>query len=107
MPVPDERLAVLSKASGSQKVIAATVEFVDIAGHVKGASKGEGLGNKFRTHIRECDSLVPVWGGESRGRGGGGVAAAAEGRGGEAERLRAAGATWRRPGNRAAGDTLL
>ena len=60
VPVPDARLAVLSAASGSAKTVAATVEFVDIAGLVKGASKGEGLGNKFLTHIRECDALVQV-----------------------------------------------
>ena len=47
VPVPDERLNVLSDISGSQKLVPATIEFVDIAGLVKGASKGEGLGNKF------------------------------------------------------------
>lgn len=51
---------MLSEAAGSLKVVPATVEFVDIAGLVKGASKGEGLGNKFLTHIRECDALVQV-----------------------------------------------
>ncbi len=58
--VPDERLAVLSKISGSHKLIPATIEFVDIAGLVKGASKGEGLGNKFLSHIREVDAIVHV-----------------------------------------------
>ena len=58
--VPDERLAVLSKISGSVKLIPAAIEFVDIAGLVKGASKGEGLGNKFLSHIREVDAIVHV-----------------------------------------------
>jgi ribosome-binding ATPase len=58
--VPDERLAVLSKMSGSQKLVPAAIEFVDIAGLVKGASKGEGLGNKFLSNIREVDSIVHV-----------------------------------------------
>lgn len=58
--VPDERLAVLSKISGSQKLVPAAIEFVDIAGLVKGASKGEGLGNKFLSHIREVDAIVHV-----------------------------------------------
>jgi GTP-binding protein YchF len=60
VPVPDPRLAILSAASSSQKTVPATVEFVDIAGLVKGAASGEGLGNKFLTHIRECDALVQV-----------------------------------------------
>ena len=60
VPVPDPRLAALSSASGSLKTVPATVEFVDIAGLVKGAASGEGLGNKFLTHIRECDALVQV-----------------------------------------------
>jgi GTP-binding protein YchF len=60
VPVPDPRLQLLSDASGSLKLVPATVEFVDIAGLVKGASQGEGLGNKFLTHIRECDALVQV-----------------------------------------------
>lgn len=60
VPVPDPRLEVLSAASGSLKVVPASVEFVDIAGLVKGAAAGEGLGNKFLTHIRECDALVQV-----------------------------------------------
>ncbi len=58
--VPDERLNVLSKMSGSKKIVPAAIEFVDIAGLVKGASKGEGLGNKFLSHIREVDAIVHV-----------------------------------------------
>ena len=58
--VPDERLAVLSKISGSQKVVPSVFEFVDIAGLVKGASQGEGLGNQFLGHIREVDAIVQV-----------------------------------------------
>src|SRR3954462_13903376 len=58
--VPDERLAVLSKISGSHKLVPAAIEFVDIAGLVKGASQGEGLGNKFLSHIREVDAIVHV-----------------------------------------------
>jgi len=58
--VPDERLEKLAKLYSSQKVTPAIVEFVDIAGLVKGASKGEGLGNKFLSHIRECDAIVHV-----------------------------------------------
>lgn len=58
--VPDERLAVLSKISGSEKLIPAVVEFTDIAGLVKGASDGEGLGNKFLSHIRETDAIAQV-----------------------------------------------
>lgn len=58
--VPDKRLDVLSKLSGSKKIIPAAIEFVDIAGLVKGASKGEGLGNKFLSNIREVDSIVHV-----------------------------------------------
>ena len=58
--VPDERLQALSKLSGSQKLIPAAIEFVDIAGLVKGASKGEGLGNQFLSHIREVDAIVHV-----------------------------------------------
>jgi len=60
VPVPDERLAVLSKISGSKKLIPAIVEFVDIAGLVKGASAGEGLGNAFLSHIRETDAIAEV-----------------------------------------------
>ena len=58
--VPDKRLDVLTQLSKSKKTIAATVEFVDIAGLVRGASKGEGLGNKFLSHIREVDAIVQV-----------------------------------------------
>ncbi len=58
--VPDTRLAVLQKIARTNVVIPAAVEFVDIAGLVKGASTGEGLGNKFLTHIREVDAIVQV-----------------------------------------------
>lgn len=58
--VPDHRLAQLSQASGSKKLIPTTIEFVDIAGLVKGASEGQGLGNKFLSHIRECDAIAQV-----------------------------------------------
>ncbi len=58
--VPDERLEVLAKLSASQKIVPAVFEFVDIAGLVKGASQGEGLGNQFLGHIREVDALVQV-----------------------------------------------
>lgn len=58
--VPDPRLEVLSKLSGSQKLIPAAIEFVDIAGLVKGASAGEGLGNQFLSHIREVNAIVQV-----------------------------------------------
>lgn len=58
--VPDERLNVLAKMSRSQKVIPTAIEFVDIAGLVKGAHKGEGLGNKFLASIREVDMIVHV-----------------------------------------------
>lgn len=58
--VEDARLPVLSVISGSQKILYATMEFVDIAGLVAGASKGEGLGNKFLTNIRETDAIVHV-----------------------------------------------
>lgn len=58
--VPDPRLAKLSAISNSQKLIPATVTFVDIAGLVKGASEGEGLGNQFLTNIRETDAIVHV-----------------------------------------------
>ena len=60
VPVPDERLDVLTKIYNPQKTTHAVIEFVDIAGLVKGASKGEGLGNKFLSHIREVDSIVEV-----------------------------------------------
>jgi ribosome-binding ATPase len=58
--VPDERLEVLAKMSASQKVVPAVFEFVDIAGLVKGASQGEGLGNQFLGHIREVDAIIQV-----------------------------------------------
>ena len=58
VPVPDERLDLLSKFSNSKKTIPAVVEFVDIAGLVKGASVGAGLGNKFLSHIREVDAII-------------------------------------------------
>jgi GTP-binding protein YchF len=58
--VPDERLEVLSKMSGSKKIIPAAVEFVDIAGLVKGAAEGQGLGNQFLSHIRETDAIAEV-----------------------------------------------
>lgn len=58
--VPDPRLDVLAKFYNTQKVVPASIEFVDIAGLVKGASKGEGLGNKFLSHIREVDAIVHV-----------------------------------------------
>ncbi len=60
VPVPDERLDNLAKMYNPQKITHAIIEFVDIAGLVKGASKGEGLGNKFLSHIREVDSIVEV-----------------------------------------------
>ena len=60
VPVPDERLDELTKMYHPQKTTHAVIEFVDIAGLVKGASKGEGLGNKFLSHIREVDSIVEV-----------------------------------------------
>ena len=58
--VPDLRLGVLAKLSHSQRIIPAAIEFVDIAGLVKGASAGEGLGNQFLSHIREVDAIVQV-----------------------------------------------
>ena len=58
--VPDARLGVLAEISKSQKVIPASIDFVDIAGLVKGASHGEGLGNQFLSNIRECDAIVHV-----------------------------------------------
>ena len=60
VPVPDERLDELAKIYNPQKITHAIIEFVDIAGLVKGASKGEGLGNKFLSHIREVDSIIQV-----------------------------------------------
>jgi GTP-binding protein YchF len=60
VPVPDPRLDQLAEMAGSQKILHATVDFVDIAGLVKGASQGEGLGNKFLTNIRETDAILQV-----------------------------------------------
>ena len=60
VPVPDVRLEQLSKISGSKKIIPAVVEFVDIAGLVKGAAEGQGLGNQFLSHIRETDAIAEV-----------------------------------------------
>ena len=58
--VPDARLEPLAKMFSSERIVPATIEFVDIAGLVRGASKGEGLGNKFLQHIREVDAIVEV-----------------------------------------------
>src|SRR5512135_3142211 len=58
--VPDPRLEALAKVSSSEKIVPAIIEFVDIAGLVKGASKGEGLGNKFLANIREVDAIAHV-----------------------------------------------
>ena len=58
--VPDKRLDVLKEMYQSEKILPAAVEFVDIAGLIKGASKGEGLGNQFLSHIREVDAIVQV-----------------------------------------------
>lgn len=60
VPVPDKRLDVLARMYNTQKIVPATVTFVDIAGLVAGASKGEGLGNKFLHNIRECDAIVHI-----------------------------------------------
>lgn len=60
VPVPDERLGKLAELYSSKKVIPATTTFVDIAGLVAGASKGEGLGNQFLSHIRSCNAIVQV-----------------------------------------------
>ncbi len=60
VPVPDERLEKLTKLSDSKKTVAAVIEFFDIAGLVKGAAEGEGLGNKFLSHIRETDVIAEV-----------------------------------------------
>ena len=61
VPVPDNRLQILADLYHAQKIIPATVTFVDIAGLVAGASKGEGLGNKFLHNIRECDAIIHVF----------------------------------------------
>ena len=58
--VPDERLGKLATISNARKIVPTTIEFVDIAGLVKGASEGQGLGNKFLSHIRECDAIAQV-----------------------------------------------
>ncbi len=60
VPVPDERLQILSDLVKARKIVPATIEFVDIAGLVRGASKGEGLGNQFLANIRETDTIVQV-----------------------------------------------
>ncbi|MEO5690635.1 MAG: redox-regulated ATPase YchF [Candidatus Saccharimonadales bacterium] len=60
VPVPDTRLNVLQKMYSAEKVIPATITFVDIAGLVEGASKGEGLGNQFLANIRQCDAIIHV-----------------------------------------------
>ncbi len=60
VPVPDPRLAILADVVKTTKIVPATVKFVDIAGLVKGASEGEGLGNKFLAHIREVDAIAMV-----------------------------------------------
>src|SRR6266404_7635553 len=58
--VPDPRLARIAEISDSKKIVPTAIEFVDIAGLVKGASEGEGLGNQFLSHIREVDAVVQV-----------------------------------------------
>ena len=60
VPVPDNRLEELSRIAASKIIIPTKMTFVDIAGLVKGASKGEGLGNKFLANIRECDAIIHV-----------------------------------------------
>jgi GTP-binding protein YchF len=60
VPVPDKRLGMLARMYNADRVIPATVTFVDIAGLVAGASKGEGLGNKFLANIRQCDAIVHI-----------------------------------------------
>lgn len=58
--VPDERLAILANLSHSKKIVPTTIEFIDIAGLIKGAAEGEGLGNKFLANIRECNAISQV-----------------------------------------------
>ncbi len=60
VPVPDERLEILGKMFNSKKIVPATVKFIDIAGIVAGAHKGEGMGNEFLSHIREVDAIAQV-----------------------------------------------
>ncbi len=60
VPVPDERLAKLAQQENSEKIVPTSIEFVDIAGLVSGAHKGEGLGNQFLSHIREVDAIMEV-----------------------------------------------
>jgi ribosome-binding ATPase YchF (GTP1/OBG family) len=60
VPVPDPRLGVLSELSRSEKIVPATMRFVDIAGLVRGAASGQGLGNAFLAHIRETDAVAMV-----------------------------------------------
>src|SRR5579883_1256441 len=60
VPVPDDRLAVLAEIVGTSRIVYASTRFVDIAGLVRGASKGEGLGNSFLSHIRETDAIAMV-----------------------------------------------
>jgi small GTP-binding protein len=60
VPIPDERLQKLAELYKTQKIVPATVTFVDIAGLVAGASKGEGLGNQFLSHIRSCNAICQV-----------------------------------------------
>jgi hypothetical protein len=60
VPVPDERLNKLAELYKTEKIVPATIQFVDIAGLVSGASKGEGLGNKFLSHIRSCSAIIEV-----------------------------------------------
>ncbi|MGI9027990.1 MAG: redox-regulated ATPase YchF [Candidatus Saccharimonadales bacterium] len=60
VPIPDPRLDALAKLYGSKKIVPATVTFVDVAGLVKGASQGEGLGNQFLSHIRTCNAVCQV-----------------------------------------------
>ncbi|MBA3242995.1 MAG: 50S ribosome-binding GTPase, partial [Acidobacteria bacterium] len=60
VPVPDERLEPLAKIVKTTQIVPATVEFLDIAGLVRGASKGEGLGNQFLANIRETDAVIQV-----------------------------------------------
>ena len=60
VPIPDERLDKLGEINNSEKIVNSTIEFVDIAGLVKGASQGEGLGNQFLSHVREVSAIAHV-----------------------------------------------